>query len=135
MTSATLHATAPGIVSKASRYSVSETLDRLERLLESKHIKVFVRIDHAGEAKNAGLSLRPTQVLIFGDPKMGTPVMQAAPLAAIDLPLKVLSWEDAAGKVWLTYNAAEFLQDRFALSSAVIRNLGGLAGLVEAAVA
>jgi uncharacterized protein (DUF302 family) len=134
MTSVILHATAPGIVSKSSRYSVSETVDRLERLLASKRIKVFARVNHAQEAKAIGLSLRPTEVLIFGDPKMGTPLMQASPLAAIELPLKALAWEDAAGKVWLTYNAPEFLQDRFALGSGLIKNISGLPALIEAAV-
>ena len=136
MTSVTLHATAPGIVNKLSRYSVSETMERLGRLLESKHIKIFARINHAQEAKSVGLSLRATEVLIFGDPKMGTPLMQASPLiAAIDLPLKALAWEDGEGKVWLTYNAPEFLQDRYALGSGLIKNISGLAGLIEAAVA
>ena len=130
-----LHATAPGLVSKLSRYSVEETVDRLQHLLESKHIKIFARVDHGREASAAGLSLRPTQVLIFGDPKMGTPLMQASPLIAIDLPLKALAWEDAAGKVWLTYNSPEFLQDRYALGSGVIKNIAGIAGLIEAAVA
>jgi uncharacterized protein (DUF302 family) len=131
----TLHATAPGLVNKLSRYSVSETVERLVRLLESKHIKVFARINHAQEAKSVGLSLRPTEVLIFGDPKMGTPLMQASPLIAIDLPLKALAWEDSEGKVWLTYNAPEFLQDRYALGSGLIKNISGLAGLIEAALA
>lgn len=130
-----LHATAPGLVSKLSRYSVEETVDRLQHLLESKHIKIFARVDHGREASAAGLSLRPTQVLIFGDPKMGTPLMQASPLIAIDLPLKALAWEDASGKVWLTYNSPEFLQDRYALGSGVIKNIAGIAGLIEAAVA
>jgi uncharacterized protein (DUF302 family) len=135
MTSATLHATAPGLISKLSRYSVSETVERLEHLLQSKNIKIFARINHAREAESAGLQMRPTEVLIFGDPRMGTPLMQADPLVAIDLPLKALAWQDEKGKVWLTYNAPEFLQGRYALGSGLIKNISGIAALIDAAVA
>jgi uncharacterized protein (DUF302 family) len=135
MTSAMLHATAPGLVSRLSRYSVAETVNRLVHLLESKHIKVFARIDQSREAQAVGMTLRPTEILIFGDPKLGTPLMQASPLSAIDLPLKALAWEDAAGKVWLTYNSPEFLQDRYALGSGLIKNIAGIGALIEAAVA
>jgi len=92
-----------GIVRKPSSRSVAETLDRLETILKARGIQVFARIDHAGEAARVGLSMPPTQVLIFGNPRAGTPVMLAAPTAAIDLPLKVLAWQDAVGKVWLGY--------------------------------
>ena len=88
-----------GIISKPSKYSVPETLHRLETILESKNVKVFAVVDHSGEAEKAGLKMPPTQLLIFGNPKGGTPVMLAAPTAAIDLPLKALAWEDASGKV------------------------------------
>src|SRR5262249_18707620 len=90
-----------GIVSKPSKYSVPETLDRLKALLRGKGITVFKRVDHSGEAEKVGMKMPPTQLLIFGNPKAGTPVMLAAPVAAIDLPLKALAWQSADGKVWL----------------------------------
>ena len=101
-----------GLVSKPSRYSVPETVDRLVTVLQSKGMTVFARIDHAAEAEKVGLKMRPTQLLIFGNPKGGTPLMVAAPTAAIDLPLKALAWEDGAGKVWLSYNSLANLQER-----------------------
>ena len=93
-----------GLVHLASKYSVAETLQRLESLLNERGIKIFARVDHSGEAEKVGLTMHPTQLLIFGNPKGGTPLMQAAPTVAIDLPLKALLWEDADGKSWLTYN-------------------------------
>jgi uncharacterized protein (DUF302 family) len=95
--------TGEGIISRPSKYSVPDTLDCLEAVLRSKGAKVFVRVDHSGEAEKAGLKMPPTQLLIFGNPKAGTPVMLAAPTAAIDLPLKALAWQDVDGKVWLSY--------------------------------
>jgi uncharacterized protein (DUF302 family) len=100
-----------------SKYSVAETANRLESLLKSKGIKVFARIDQAAEAKAVGLSLRPTELLIFGDPRAGTPVMQKYPSIAIDLPLKALAWESVDGKVWLSYNSSEYLMERHQLDS------------------
>ncbi len=101
-----------GMVSKPSRYSVPETMDRLVAVLQAKGMTIFDRIDHADAAKKAGLSMRPSQLLIFGSPKGGTPLMVAAPTVAIDLPLKALAWEDADGKVWLGYNAPSYLKER-----------------------
>jgi uncharacterized protein (DUF302 family) len=92
----------PGFVSKPSQHSVPETIQRLSALLKSKGVAIFAFIDHSGEAEKAGLKMRPTQLLIFGNPKAGTPLMVAAPSTAIDLPLKALAWEDAQGKVWLS---------------------------------
>src|SRR5580698_10855118 len=105
--------TGEGIVSKPSKYSVPETLHRLETILTSKGIQVFALVNHSGEAEKVGLSMPPTQLLIFGSPKGGTPIMLAEPLSAIDLPLKALAWQDAAGKVWLSYNDPEYLHHRF----------------------
>ena len=102
----------PGIVDLPSRYSVSETLARLQVLLKENGVSVFALVDHSGEAAKVGLEMRPTQLLIFGNPKGGTPLMVAAPSVAIDLPLKALAWQDAQGKVWLSYNAPEYLQQR-----------------------
>src|SRR5580704_16126049 len=115
-----------GIISKASKYSVPETLDRVDALLQSKGIKIFVRVDHSGEAEQAGLKMPPTQLLIFGNPKGGTPVMLAAPTAAIDLPLKALAWQDGDGKVWLSYNDPAYFQQRFGVSDDVMKPLVGL---------
>jgi uncharacterized protein (DUF302 family) len=104
-----------GVVNLPSRHSVEETISRLQRLLATKGIKVFARIDQSKEAASVGLYLRPMQLLIFGDPRAGTPLMEVYPSLAIDLPLKALAWEDAAGKVWLSYNNFHYLQQRHAL--------------------
>ncbi|MFQ5847952.1 MAG: DUF302 domain-containing protein [Candidatus Methylomirabilales bacterium] len=101
-----------GLVNKKSAYSVAETLDRLEKALTQKGIVVFARIDHAAGAKKVGLALRATEVVIFGNPKLGTPLMQSNQTIGIDLPLKALAWEDETGQVWLTYNAPASLADR-----------------------
>jgi uncharacterized protein (DUF302 family) len=124
-----------GIISKPSKYSVPETLHRLETILASKSVTVFALVDHSGEAEKAGLKMPPTQLLIFGNPKGGTPVMLAAPTAAIDLPLKALAWEDASGKVWLSYNDPAYIQHRFNLSDDVMKPLAGVGALIEQALA
>ena len=123
-----------GIISRPSKYSVPETLHRLETLLTAKGIKVFALIDHSGEAEKAGLNMPPTQLLIFGNPKGGTPVMLAAPTAAIDLPLKALAWQDADGQVWLSYNDPEYIAKRFGLSADVIKPLTGMGAVIEQAL-
>jgi uncharacterized protein (DUF302 family) len=126
-----------GLVTIASNYTVRETIDRLVAGLEAKDITVFARIDHAAEAASVGMTLRPTELLIFGNPKGGTPLMQAQQTIGIDLPLKVLSWEDAAGKVWLSFNDLGWLAQRHQLGAeagAAVGALGrGLAALVAAA--
>ena len=123
-----------GIVDVPSRYPVPETLARLEEILKDKGISVFALIDHSGEAEKAGLKMRPTQLLVFGSPKSGTPLMVAAPRLAIDLPLKALAWQDEKGQVWLSYNAPEYLQQRHGFPEALVKNIAGIAGLVEQAV-
>jgi uncharacterized protein (DUF302 family) len=123
-----------GIVDVRSRYPVPETLARLEEILKEKGITVFALIDHSGEAEKAGLKMRPTQLLVFGSPKAGTPLMVAAPRLAIDLPLKALAWQDEKGQVWLSYNAPEYLQQRHGIPEALVKNIAGIAGLVEQAV-
>lgn len=123
----------PGLVTVASVRDVAATLDRLQSLAEGKGLKVFARVDHAGEALGAGLALRPTQLLILGHPKAGTPLMNAAPTAGLDLPLKALAWQDAQGKVWVTYNRPDWLLQRHGLDPAFEKNIAGLAGLVKAA--
>ncbi len=104
-----------GIIELVCERSVSETAQRLEALLEANGIKLFARIDHAAEARAAGLMMRPTVLLIFGKPEIGTPLMQKHPLIALDLPTKALIWETAAGDVRLSYNSPEFLQKRHGL--------------------
>lgn len=106
-----------GINDLPCKGSVTETADRLDAVLKSKNIKIFARIDQAAEAKAAGLDMRPTVLLIFGDPKAGTPLMNRYPSLAMDLPLKALVWESADGKVWLSYNSPEFLQQRHNLEA------------------
>jgi uncharacterized protein (DUF302 family) len=123
-----------GMVDKPSKYSVAETLDRLTGVLQSKGVAIFARIDHSGEAAKAGLQLRPTQLLIFGNPKAGTPLMAAAPSLAIDLPMKVLAWEDAQGRVWASYSTAEFLGQRHGLATEQRTPLNAVTGLVDAAL-
>lgn len=123
-----------GIISKPSKYSVPETMHRLETILTSKGIKVFALVDHSGEAEKAGLKMLPTQLLIFGNPKGGTPAMLAAPLMAIDLPLKALTWQDADGQVWLSYNDPAYLQRRYSLTDDVMKPLAGVGALIEQAI-
>jgi uncharacterized protein (DUF302 family) len=107
-----------GLVSVKSAFSVKETVDRLVRLVESKGLTVFCRVDHAANAVSAGLQLRPTEVVIFGNAKGGTPLMQAAQTIGIDLPLKALAWEDAAGQAWLTCNDPLWLLGRHGIETA-----------------
>ncbi len=123
-----------GIVDLPSRYSVPETLARLQSILKEKGVTVFALIDHSGEAAKVGLEMRPTQLLIFGSPKAGTPLMVAAPSAAIDLPLKALAWQDAEGKVWLSCNAPEYLQQRHGIPPDLLKNIVGPAALLQKAV-
>ena len=123
-----------GIVDVASRYSVPETLARLQTILEEKSIKIFALIDHSGEAEKSGLSMRPAQVLIFGNPKAGTPLMVAAPRTAIDLPLKALAWQDEEGKVWLSYNSPEYLRERHGFPAELVKNIDGISALIQKAV-
>ena len=112
-----------GIVTSQSRYSFAETVEKLEALLKEKGIKLFTIIDHSGEAASAGLSMPPTKVLIFGNPKGGTPLMLAAPSTAIDLPLKILVAEDAQGKVWISWNDPAYLQQRHGFPKELIANI------------
>jgi uncharacterized protein (DUF302 family) len=115
-----------GIVSKPSSSSVPETLDRLEKVVKAKGLIVFARIDHGGEAEKVGLTMPPTQLLIFGNPKTGTAMMNSSPSIAIDLPLKALAWEDRSGKVWLSYNSPEYLQQRHDLKEEFLKNLAAV---------
>ncbi|HXM19821.1 MAG TPA: DUF302 domain-containing protein [Terriglobales bacterium] len=123
-----------GLIHVSSPRSVPETLKKLEAILAARGLKVFALVDHSGEAEKAGLKMRPTQLLIFGSPKAGTPLMVAAPSLAIDLPLKALVWEDADGKVWISYNSPDYLQQRHGIPADLVKNIAGVGALVEKAV-
>jgi uncharacterized protein (DUF302 family) len=123
-----------GLVQVSSPYSVDETLKRLQSVLAERKVQVFALIDHSGEAEKVGLKMRPTKVLIFGNPKGGTPLMVAAPSLAIDLPLKVLIAEDENGKTQVTYNSPEYLQQRHGVPEDLIKNIAVVGGLVAKAV-
>ncbi|PYX92805.1 MAG: hypothetical protein DMG71_17020 [Acidobacteria bacterium] len=123
-----------GIIDVPSPYSVPDTLKRLEDIARAKELTIFARVDHSGEAEKAGLKMRPTQLLIFGSPKAGTPLMIAAPSLAIDLPLKALAWEDAQGKVWLSYNHPEYLRERHGVPEELMKNIAGVEALIQKAV-
>jgi uncharacterized protein (DUF302 family) len=112
-----------GIINKLSNHSVDETVEKLKGILQAKGVTLFALVDHSGEAEKAGMKMRPTKLLIFGSPKAGTPLMLAAPSSAIDLPLKMLIWEDAQGKVWVSYNSPGYLQQRHALPQELLPNI------------
>lgn len=126
-------ATNNGIVNKLSKHSVEQTVEALSNMLKSKGVAVFALIDHSGEAEKVGLKMRPTKLLIFGSPKAGTPLMLASPSSAIDLPLKLLVWEDAQGKVWLSYNSSEYLRERHGLPQELMQNIAVVEGLATKA--
>jgi uncharacterized protein (DUF302 family) len=123
-----------GMQHLTSPYSVPETLRRIESLLQEKGLAIFCRVDHSGEAEKVGLKMHPTQLILFGSPKAGTPVMVASPTIAIDLPLKALVWEDAGGKVWVSYNSPEYLQQRHNVPSDLVKNISGAGTLLALAV-
>jgi uncharacterized protein (DUF302 family) len=112
-----------GIIDKPSNHSVDQTVEKLTNILQSKGVKIFALIDHSGEAEKVGLKMPPTKLLIFGSPKAGTPLMLAAPSIAIDLPLKVLVWEDRQGKVWVSYNSPDYLRQRHGLPQELLQNI------------
>lgn len=122
-----------GIVNIPSLHSVDETVAKLENILHNKGVKEFALIDHSGEAEKAGMQMRPTKLLIFGNPKAGTPVMVAAPSVAIDLPLKILVWQDGGGKVWISYNAPSYLQARHGFPQELVQNIAAVEELASKA--
>ena len=126
-----------GLITVASNHSVKDTIDRLETDVKRKGMSVFARIDHAQGARDVGMELRPTDLLIFGAPRGGTPLMQAQQTVGIDLPLKALAWEDAAGKVWLTYNGPEWIAARHGVAARAPVNAmtAALAAVTAAAAA
>jgi uncharacterized protein (DUF302 family) len=127
------HAANNGIVDKPSDHSVDETVEKLKGILQSKGVTLFATIDHSGEAAKVGMKMRPTKLLIFGNPKGGTPLMLAAPSSAIDLPLKILVWEDAEGKAWVSYNSPAYLQKRHGFPADLVQNIAVVEMLVSKA--
>jgi uncharacterized protein (DUF302 family) len=122
-----------GILRTASNHSVDETVARLQSLLQAKGVKLFTIVDHSGEAAGAGLKMPNTKLFIFGNPKAGTPLMLASASAALDLPLKILIAEDAAGKVWISYNAPSYLQARHNLPTELLPNIAVIDALAAKA--
>jgi uncharacterized protein (DUF302 family) len=123
------HDNRSGIITGAAGHSVDETVETLLALLKQRGITLFALVDHSGEAAKVGLKMPPTKLLIFGNPAAGTPVMLAAPSSAIDLPLKLLVWEDSQGNAWLSYNDATYLQDRHHLPVELMRNISAAGDL------
>jgi uncharacterized protein (DUF302 family) len=124
----------PGIIAVRSPRSVSQTIDRLESLASARGLMIFARIDFSGDAERAGLSMRPMQMLIFGNPKAGTPLLMAAPRIGLDLPLKALAWVDESDDVWLSCNSPEYLVARHELPHDLVANISGIVQLIKKAV-
>jgi uncharacterized protein (DUF302 family) len=122
-----------GIVELPSANSVHGAVDKLKAILDQKGIRLFALVDHSGEAEMAGLHMPPTKLLIFGNPKAGTPLMLAVPTTAIDLPLKILVREDSAGNVWVAYNSPEYLHQRHGFPDELLQNIDGVEALARAA--
>jgi len=122
-----------GIIDAPSPHTVDETVEKLKGMLAAKSVTLFALVDHSGEAEKAGMKMPPTKLLIFGSPKAGTPIMLAAPSIAIDLPLKILVWEDDAGKAWVSYNSAEYLQQRHGVPQDLMQNIAVVATLAAKA--
>jgi uncharacterized protein (DUF302 family) len=122
-----------GIVDKPTNHSVDETVEKLKGILQSKGVALFAVVDHSGEAAKVGMKMPPTKLLIFGSPKAGTPLMLASPSVAIDLPLKILIWEDAQGKAWLSYNSPAYLQERHSIPAELMQNIAIIEALAAKA--
>jgi uncharacterized protein (DUF302 family)/uncharacterized membrane protein YidH (DUF202 family) len=112
-----------GVVSTPSNHSVDQTVEKIEAMLRAKGVALFGLVDHSGEAAKVGMKMPPTKLLIFGNPKAGTPLMLAAPSSAIDLPLKILVWEDNESKVWISYNSPQYLQNRHGIPQELMENI------------
>ncbi len=123
-----------GLIHLSSPHMVLETLARLETIVQAKGLTILASIDHSGDAAKVGLTLRPTKLLIFGNPKSGTPLMIASPTLAIDLPLKALVWQDDEGKVWLSYNSPNYLKLRHAIPDNLLQNIAGIGQICSEAV-
>ena len=126
-------ATNKGIIDKPSSHSVEQTVEKLKSILQTKGVTLFALVDHSGEAAKVGMKMRPTKLLIFGSPKAGTPLMLAAPSTAIDLPLKILIWEDDQARVWVSYNSPDYLMERHRLPPELLQNIAVVETLAEKA--
>jgi len=115
-----------GLVDLPSKHSFDETVEKFKAILNEKGITLFALIDHSGEAEKVGLKMLPTKLLVFGNPSVGTPLMVSAPRSAIDLPLKILVWEDAERRVWITYNSPNYVQRRYNLPVELLKNIAGI---------
>lgn len=122
-----------GLIAQGSLHSVDEVVNSLTALLQAKGIALFALVDHSGEAAKVGLAMRPTKLLIFGDPKAGTPLMLAAPSSAIDLPLKVLVWQDEDGSTQIAYNSPAYLAARHGIPNDLLPNIAGIGALAAKA--
>jgi uncharacterized protein (DUF302 family) len=129
------NSTRQGITDIQSSHSVDVTVQRVEQILSSKGVTRFAMIDHGGEAAKVGMNMPPTKLLIFGNPKGGTPLMLAAPRSAIDLPLKLLVWQDGDGKVWISYNQPGYLQERHGFPADLLPNIAVIEAIASAAAA
>jgi uncharacterized protein (DUF302 family) len=127
-------ATVPGVVSQPSPYSVDETLQHIEQVVRDRGLILFAQFDHSGEAAKVGLSMQPAHVLVFGNPKAGTPLMIASPLIALDLPLKILVWQDPHDKVWVSYAEPSSLAQRYSIPPDLVKVVAAVEGIVETAL-
>jgi uncharacterized protein (DUF302 family) len=125
--------TSRGVFEVRSNHSVVETLDRLESLAKAHGLVAFARIDFSGDALRAGVTMRPMQALLFGNPKAGTPLLIASPRSGLDLPIRALAWEDAGGAVWVSSNTPEYLEARHGLAPELVASIAGAGALIEAA--
>ena len=120
-----------GIITRLSPFPLKETLEHLQEAIQSRNLSLFAHIDHSGEAKKVGLSMQETHVLLFGNPQAGTPVMIASPLLALDLPLRVLIWQDEDERVWVSYTSATYLAARYSIPPELVGNIAGVDPLVK----
>jgi uncharacterized protein (DUF302 family) len=122
-----------GVINRSTNQTVEETVEKIKTLLHAKGIKLFAVIDHSGEAESIGIKMPPTKLLIFGNPKGGTPLMIASPTLAIDLPLKLLIWEDAQGSRWISYNSPQYLKQRHGVPDDLLKNIAVIEALAAEA--
>jgi uncharacterized protein (DUF302 family) len=123
-----------GVASRLSTYPVAETMRRIEETARSKGLTVFAKIDHGGGARDVGLAMQEEQLLVFGNPRAGTPLMVARPLVGLELPLRVLVWQDPWGRVWVSYNESAFIAQRFGLPDGLEKNIAGVPALIDEAL-
>src|SRR4029077_6591021 len=122
-----------GIIHKTGPHFLDRTVTKLTEILLSKGLTLFALVDHSGEAEKVGMKMRPAKLFIFGSPRAGTPLMLAAPSVAIDLPLKILVWEDSEGRSWVSYNSPAYVQERHNIPPDLIQNIAAIDALATAA--